>query len=280
PVSSNSILIGFTTDQNRVPAHPRIVPVRIFEDPSLGVHKISHPNVLQHRTIAIDGRLAWEALYPQGSINPSGALKGGFGFYVAGPKAFADALDEYAREIVLGYEVLFESGFSWAKGGKLPGLYGGVGDKAYGCTGGRKAHRCQCFNLRFMWRANGEGELYTYLPQTDVNLERLRTVPGAHESSDYGFSLGRGAWGFNSGRWMSLGIRLRLNDVGFQNGEIEAFIDGRSVLLVDRLVLREDHSARIRGAHFQTFFGGHTPDWASPRDQKSWFASLSGAVVK
>jgi len=243
------------------------------------VHKISHPDILKHSTVVKDGRLAWEALYPQGSINPGGAIKGGFGLYLAGPDAFARALNEHAREVVIGYEVYFEIGFEWAKGGKLPGICGGVGDAAYSCTGGRKEYRCQCFNLRLMWRANGVAELYAYLPPTEMNLERLRTFPGSHEASDYGFSVGRGMWNFHSGRWMSLAIRVRLNDTGIQNGEIEVYVDGRSMLLVDRVALCEEPTARICAAHFQTFFGGHTQDWASPRDQRAWFASISGAVV-
>ena len=36
--------------------------------------------------------------------------------------------------------------------GKLPGQFGGVGDLAYGCSGGRQDNRMQCFDLRFMWR--------------------------------------------------------------------------------------------------------------------------------
>ena len=86
------------------------------------MHKTSYPDVLKHSTVARDGRLAWEALYPQGSVNPGGAIKGGFGLYLAGPKAFANALKEHAREVVIGYEVFFETGFQWAKGGKLPGV--------------------------------------------------------------------------------------------------------------------------------------------------------------
>lgn len=122
PVPPSSIVVGFTTDRNRLPAHPRITSAQISEDPSLGVHKTSHPDVLKHPTVARDGRLAWEALYPKGSINPGGPIKGGFGLYLAGPKAFASALSEHAREVVIGYEVFFEAGFEWAKGGKLPGL--------------------------------------------------------------------------------------------------------------------------------------------------------------
>jgi hypothetical protein len=39
-------------------------------------------------------------------------------------------------------------------------------------------------------------------------------------------------------------------------GEIEVFVDGQSVLLVDRVALCEEPTARICAAHFQTFFGG------------------------
>ena len=108
----------------------------------------------------------------------------------------------------------------------------------------------------------------------------MRTVSGSHETSDYGFSVGRGAWTFESGRWMTLAIRVRLNDVGTQNGtskscirgafdienfvfyllgEIEVFVDGQSVLLIDGVVLCDDPSARICAIHFQTFFGGLSP---------------------
>ena len=120
------------------------------------------------------------------------------------------------------------------------------------------------------------GELYAYLPPTETNLERLRAVPGSHESSDYGFSIGRGMWNFQPGHWTSLAIRVRLNDFRIQNGtqtffvrhlvcriqssdllgEIEVFVEGRSVLLVDRVAICEESTARIRAAHFQTFFGG------------------------
>ena len=39
-------------------------------------------------------------------------------------------------------------------------------------------------------------------------------------------------------------------------GEVEVFIDGTSVLRATSLVLRDDPTSRIRGMHFQTFFGG------------------------
>ena len=41
-------------------------------------------------------------------------------------------------------------------------------------------------------------------------------------------------------------------------GEIEVFIDGQSVINATGLILRDPSASesRIRGLHFQTFFGG------------------------
>jgi hypothetical protein len=84
-------------------------------------------------------------------------------------------------------------------------------------------------------------------------------------------------------------------------GEIELYVDGKSVISVSGLILRDQEGAdaRIKGLHFETFFGGtatsalspclssisnavlagHTPDWASPKDQKAWFADISAAII-
>lgn len=59
-------------------------------------------------------------------------------------------------------------------------------------------------------------------------------------------------------------------------------IDGKLVLHATGLVLRTDESpdGRVQGLHFQTFFGGHSPEWASPKNQRAWFANISGAITK
>jgi hypothetical protein len=44
------------------------------------------------------------------------------GFYLAGPKEIASLLDQGAKEAVFGYRVMFEKGWEWVKGGKLPGM--------------------------------------------------------------------------------------------------------------------------------------------------------------
>ena len=58
--------------------------------------------------------------------------------------------------MLLSYEVAFEANFDWVKGGKLPGLRGGLATS--GCSGGSKSNGGSCFSSRVMWRQNGAGE--------------------------------------------------------------------------------------------------------------------------
>lgn len=53
---------------------------------------------------------------------------------------------------------MFEEGFEFVRGGKLPGLYGG--DRS--CSGGADATKLGCFSTRFVWKSEGEGKLYFY----------------------------------------------------------------------------------------------------------------------
>ncbi|KAJ3528443.1 hypothetical protein NM688_g7999 [Phlebia brevispora] len=258
PVPPSLIVSGFTTStaikiQNV--AHVEL------SDSMLGVHKVSSQTT--HRVVTTpDSKKAWEAYFPEGSINPGNkqAPAGGFGFYLRGPKAFQDILKREApEEVIMGYEVMFEDGWQWRKGGKLPGIYGGVDEFAYGCTGGRQTDRCKCFNLRLMWRENGAAELYTYLPQNEANTRAMLAVPPRSiQHADYGFSVGRGAWSFVPGKWTTVAERVKMNTIGRADGEVEVYIDGRSVLHARGLILRdpEGPNSCVQGLHFQTFFGG------------------------
>ncbi|KAF5372661.1 hypothetical protein D9615_009869 [Tricholomella constricta] len=223
---------GFTTSDHLKHKDIEHVPL---SDSALGVHKVSsrtlhhlvtppHPS---HKSTDSQPppEKAWEARYPKGSINPSGAIPGGFGFYLSGPKDFAEKLEHGAREVIFGYRMMLEPGWEWVKGGKLPGVFGGVGDLAYGCTGGRQDQRCHCFDLRPMWRAKSAGELYAYLPMTKVNNSQLLAAPPESKANpDYGISVGRGSFHLDIavGRWVSLVFRLKMNDVGAHNGTIRS----------------------------------------------------------
>ena len=121
--------IGFTTC-NHI-QHPKIQLLRLNDD-QLGVYRVSSRTT--HKVVqppkstsgSLGGGLpspetAWEAFYPQGSVNPSSDIPGGFSFYLSGSKEFADKL-ETASEVVMSYRMMLQDGWEWKKGGKLPGI--------------------------------------------------------------------------------------------------------------------------------------------------------------
>ena len=59
----------------------------------------------------------------------------------------------------MSYDVQFEEGFDFVKGGKLPGLFGGEGN-----TGGGIPTGMDGFSARMMWRGNGRVVQYVYYP--------------------------------------------------------------------------------------------------------------------
>ena len=186
--------------------------------------------------------------YPKGSIAPSSdAPRGGAGFVSRAGMAQA------VEAACLSYRLRFASGFAFGRGGKLPGLYGGNGP-----VGGAVADAG--FSARLMWRQNGDGELYAYLPDSTTR---------------HGRSLGRGNWRFPSGRWVTVEEEIVLNDPDLANGIARIWIAGALRFEARGLVLRRDPAVQIEGLMFSTFFGGRDPSWASPQDQEALFADFA-----
>ncbi|KAJ7494431.1 hypothetical protein B0H11DRAFT_2156196 [Mycena galericulata] len=232
-------------------------------------------------TAAPDGKQSMRAIYPEGSYTFGHDPQGGFSFYAPGP----NSLDvTTAKTLTLGYSVFFEEGFDFNMGGKLPGLYGGdSAEIAIGCSGGRRS--TQCYSARFMFRTGGMGELYTYLPDYEVSgFEANKGVcdipPFSTCNPTYGASVGRGSWTFPTGQWTTISQRVTLNDVGQANGAIQVWANGKSVIDVSGLILRDSDSGRHRGIQMQTFFGGSDATWASPKTQNSYFSDFSVAITE
>jgi len=229
---------------------------------------------------APDGKHALKAHYAAGSyrLGVKGVPKGGFNFYSPGP----DGLDlTTAKEAVFGYSVMFPKGFEFVKGGKLPGFYGGdTEEESVSCSGGR--HSSTCFSSRLMWRTDGKGELYTYLPPKYLSTNKIACGTVAHSDcgNEYGDSIGTGLFSFEPGKWTTVSMRVKLNDADKQNGEIEVFVHGKSTIKIDKLGIRQDGKGRIRGIQMQTFFGGHDKGWASPKDQDVYFSDFSLGITE
>jgi hypothetical protein len=229
---------------------------------------------------APSGTKAFQAKYPKGSYNPSGNPRGGFGFYLGDPAGVPDFSYESATEMLFSYAVYFPENFEWVKGGKVPGAFGGSSpEDAYGCSGGRQEGRDKCFSLRMMWRADGMGEVYAYVPKTPENDESFNALPGTKPDGAYGFSIARGAYSYQKGAWTVLAERVKLNTVGKADGEIELFVNGESKIFAKNVIIRQHEETSFRGFHFQTFFGGSNDEWATPKDVETHFAGVSAAII-
>ncbi|KAF9371510.1 hypothetical protein CPB97_001913 [Podila verticillata] len=124
------------------------------------------------------------SLYPAHSYSHSNDPHASFVSTPLTKQAFGGPQSRYVR---LEYQMLFQPGFQWVKGGKLPGILSGSeqGCNA-GCSGGGSAENC--FSTRMMWRANGEGELYlyaaksVYFPEAPPNSCKRSIDPKSPES--------------------------------------------------------------------------------------------------
>ncbi|WP_211261400.1 polysaccharide lyase [Pseudonocardia acaciae] len=196
----------------------------------------------------VPGGLALRVHYPAGTASPHAA---------GGDPARAGGLQAYLRfpgpadTAYLQYQVRFQPGFDFVKGGKLPGLFGGSGG-----SGGD--HRDDGFSTRYMWRKGGAGELYAYLPG----------------GSGFGTSLGRGTWTFPAGQWTTIQQGVKLNTPGQRDGVVTVWVNGQQVFSQNDVQLRNTDQLHIDGLFFSTFFGGGDQSWASPSDQYADFANF------
>ncbi len=190
--------------------------------------------------------------YPQGSATPSISRKDNVP--IGGSQFYADLGIAPHESLRLSYYLRFADDFDFVKGGKLPGLFGGNG-----ASGGNIPDGTDGFSTRFMWRRNGDGEVYAYLPT----------------SKDYGTSIGRGNWQFQPGIWHHLEQEIKLNSPGQANGQIKVWLDGVQVLDIEGITFRYVDSLKIDGIFFSTFFGGGDSSWATPKDTHIDFAEFS-----
>lgn len=187
-----------------------------------------------------------EVSYPKGSIDPATKTvpRGGSGFlYPLSTPRFSGCLT---------YEVKFEKGFEFGKGGKLPGLFGGNAPSGGADTGSG-------FSTRYMWREGGAGEVYAYVPD---------------KREAYGESIGRGAWAFVPGQWQRLEQEVVVNHIGQNDGVLRVWVDGKLLINRTDMLYRVDSSVLVGGLMFSTFFGGHDPSWASPQTQAAFFRNF------
>jgi hypothetical protein len=172
----------------------------------------------------------------------------------AGGVQFVVALGASYDEMYFAYRVRFAPGFTFMRGGKLPGLVGGTAPT--GCVSDISG-----FSARNMWRPGGAAVQYMYWP------DKVSTC-----GDDFAYMDGGAAVTFVPGTWHEIEHRVVMNAPGRKNGVMQAWFDGRSVLDRSDFGYRvAGHSFGIDAMYFSTFFGGSDATWAPATAQVADF---------
>ena len=135
-------------------------------------------------------------------------------------------------------------------------VYGGIGN-----TGENNPNGEDGFTTRYMWRENGKGILYPFLPTTP--RDDMGTT----------FILGDPLFAADN-NWHTITQRVVLNTVGQDNGCITVWYDDQNIPTEEGLRFRTVDSFKIDGILFQTFFGGGSSKWATLVDTYVDFANF------
>ena len=173
--------------------------------------------------------------YPGGGVGPSES-GGQFPLYF-----------EPADEYILTYKLYFEEGFEFKLGGKLPGLSSGA--EKY--SGGIHASKGDGWSARFMWRENGQAELYLYYIDNPEEWGQSVLLDDLH---------------FKPGIWYEIKQRVRVNTDGKKDAEIQVWVNNNLVLNMQDFRLRVGDAGQVDSMYFSTFFGGNQPNWAPDKD--------------
>jgi len=173
------------------------------------------------------------------------------------------------QSMLVSYEVAFDSGFDWVKGGKLPGMRGGPDPSK--CSGGNQANGTNCFSSRVMWRTNGAGEVYAYVPRDN----NICNDSGIQCNDEFGISVDRGSFTFSSGQWNRVTMLVRLNNpTDIANGQVILYFNDVKVLEHDDIHFRSSDVITTGGLYFSTFFGGSDSSWAPKSLTHTYFRNF------
>jgi hypothetical protein len=158
------------------------------------------------------------------------------------------------EEAVLEYRVRFAVGFTFVRGGKLPGLVGGTAPT--GCVADSGG-----FSARMMWRSGGAAVQYLYYPGKVNSC-----------GDDFPYLIGGNAVVFQPGTWHRVRHHLRMNTPGEHDGLLSATFDDAPALdKTDFIYRAAGMTFGIDALYFSTFFGGSDGTWAPSSAQSADF---------
>lgn len=246
------------------------LPVTIdFDDASIGNYRQSNvladwPNakMLWGKLDRVKYKLGLVPSYVQiDEANGNRVLRVNFPANVYGPLIGAQWSSHFnmVDEAILSYKVFIPSDFDFGKGGKLPGLAGGMAN-----VGGKIPNGHDGWSARLMFNQNAEVASYLYYPDQSTQF------------GEYHY------WTIDSvrvilplGQWVTLTHYIRMNTPKQCDGKLIALLDGVEVLSLDAIRFRDTCSLAIDQILFSTFFGGNSPEWAPQKDTYLLFDDFS-----
>jgi hypothetical protein len=195
------------------------------------------PSELQARLGSTDWGLI-ERVHVVKANNPQGAAleidllgagdKSARGAATAQP---AGAGFEWAPQLIDGpragcasYSLFLDPKFSFAEGGRLPGIFGGRTSED------REA--ADAFSTRLAWNADGVLGIYGHMP----GLTTSRGIANERDETS-----------FPRGRWVAVDQEVVLNTPGRSDGVLRVWLDGKLSLESRGLNYRADKDSAIRG---------------------------------
>lgn len=130
-----------------------------------------------------------------------------------------------------------------------------------------------------MWREGGKGEIYNYFPPGAENAY-CNVPPKSMCNKNYGDSVARGSFQWETGKWNVVAQRIRLNDAGQKNGEQELFLNGKSIINLKNVEIIMHPDSSFHGVMAQSFFGGSSSDYNPSSDQTAWFKDWTLSVIQ
>jgi len=171
---------------------------------------------------------------PKGRVGPEGGA------------AWPVSLRNRYPVLLLSYRFRFSPEFDFVRGGKLPGLAGGRAN-----DGGNRPTGRDGWSARIVWNAGGQLAAYVYHPDQPSSFGEILDFSGRARP----------------GRWHHVVMRVTMNTPGRNDGGIECWLDGNSVLNHGNMRFRDTPELGIDMVLFSTFFGGSDATWGPRKDE-------------
>lgn len=177
------------------------------------------------------------------------------------------------KTLKLTYRVKFLGGFDFVRGGKLPGLAGGVPP-----TGNDFSNFEDGWSGRLMWRTDDltpdpatqkhlKAHLIHYLKHPTSGLD----MAGQDEDHLYWADPSGNRVLVEGGKWYTITQVIEMNTPGQQDGRVVSWLDGVKTYDGAGFEFRNTLEKGIDVLYFNVFFGGGGSSYAATRDEVIYF---------